>query len=727
MIRYLLVLVSSAVCTTAWAVETLDDCRVAWLADREQGAACYLRLTEGPSRFSAAESWRAIGSIALANRAYRDAVAEQPDDPDIRVGWARLFLDAHQLADAEALSNEALELDPSHVGARLMLAEIALDRYESRAMEIVDAVLSEVPDNADAKLLKAQLALQVGDVASARGQVEGMEAAQDPQIRIRAMSLLAAIDISTDRVPSPWVDRALEISPHYGELFEASAYFYIIGHRYTEAVEMLQRAVALDPNLWTAHATLGINLLRVNRFDDARVHLNRAHEGDPYNAQVVNTLRLLDSLDQYELNVSEGLELRVHQDEAGALTPYVEQLVRDGIATFATRYGYQSQSPVVLELYPHHDDFAVRTSGLPGIGILGAAFGDVVVMDSPSARTIDDGFDWASALWHELAHVVTLGATGNRVSRWFSEGVSVFEEWHTGPTQTRSIPLPFVRAFEDGRLLPVADLDSGFIRPTFENQVIVSYLQAGLLCEHIAEAHGQQALERILQGYREGLDTPGAIEQALGESTQALDSSYEDYLTKRFEGISSSLFETALTSALEAADAEDWATVATAAQQAVDAYPGYAGDPNPYPLLAKAKEELGGKESAIADLLTYWQSGGRQPSALAHLVEILEESERVEEAVEVRRSLALVAPLDPDTRAVLGDRLMDDHRFAEAFVEYQAHLSLAPHDMANAHYRVARALKALDRTGEARQHVLYALEIAPRFDEALALLVEISE
>ena len=31
--------------------------------------------------------------------------------------------------------------------------------------------------------------------------------------------------------------------------------------------------------------------------------------------------------------------------------------------------------PIVVELYPDHEDFAVRTAGMPGLGILGAAFG----------------------------------------------------------------------------------------------------------------------------------------------------------------------------------------------------------------------------------------------------------------------------------------------------------------------------------------------------------------
>ena len=36
--------------------------------------------------------------------------------------------------------------------------------------------------------------------------------------------------------------------------------------------------------------------------------------------------------------------------------------------------------------------------------------------------------DWRQVLWHEFVHVITLQKTGNRLPRWLSEGISVYEE-----------------------------------------------------------------------------------------------------------------------------------------------------------------------------------------------------------------------------------------------------------------------------------------------------------
>ncbi len=140
------------------------------------------------------------------------------------------------------------------------------------------------------------------------------------------------------------------------------------------------------------------------------------------------------------------------------MEPYAIELVQQGIATFSRRYGFKLQEPVTVELYPDHDDFAVRVAALPGIGLLGVTFGYVVAMDSPSGRASGD-FHWGSTLWHELAHVFTLEATDHRVPRWLSEGISVFEEWRTGPTPGVVVPPDVITALSEDKFLPVSDLD----------------------------------------------------------------------------------------------------------------------------------------------------------------------------------------------------------------------------------------------------------------------------
>ncbi|NIW23871.1 MAG: tetratricopeptide repeat protein, partial [Gammaproteobacteria bacterium] len=435
---------------------------------------------------------------------------------------------------------EALELDADYAPAKLGLASVSAGRFEDQARELLDEALDEDSDQLRAHLLLARMSLETGDLNDAEASLDRAlrlaESEDHPPLEVYALK--ASADLLRGVTDSAWTTRALEMNASFGDIYATPAHFYVITRRYREAIELLLEAVRVQPDLWAAHAELGVNLLRVNRIAEAMAHLETAYRGDPFSAKIVNTLRLIDSLDNFrdvvqmpemdQTNAGTGMILRLHRDESDVLEAYVKDLVNDSIRTFSERYDFELTEPVVVELYPEHDDFAVRTSGLPGIGLLGVTFGYLVAMDSPSGRT-DNDFHWGTTLWHEMAHVFTLEATDHLVPRWFSEGVSVYEEWTTGPLPGRHIPIHVLQAAAEDKFLGIADLDSGFIRPTYDGQVMVSYMQAGLICQYIERRWGQSAFVAMLEQYTQGADTPEAIEQALGVSADAFDQGFETF------------------------------------------------------------------------------------------------------------------------------------------------------------------------------------------------------
>ena len=347
-------------------------------------------------------------------------------------------------------------------------------------------------------------------------------------------------------------------------------------------------------------------------------------------------------------------------------------------------------------------------------------------MDSPSGSR-EGEFHWGTTLWHEIAHIFTLEATGNLVPRWFSEGVSVFEEWSTGPLPGRHIPVRVLEAMADDRFLPVAELDGGFMRPTYEGQVIVSYTQAGLLCQYIAREWGQQGLVDMLNGFADGLSTAGAIREGLGVSPEALDSGFNEFLDAQFSGTLSRLDEWRELSraTYEALDAGDWETVIERADAAIEAFPAHVDDGNSYIPWALAYDELDRRAEAMDTLETYWRLGGYSPGALRRLGGWLHEAGRAEDAIAVYDDLIMVTPLDAEVHTTLGDWMLDEGMADGALREYRALMAMQPHDLAGTHYRLATAYLALEDQARTREHLLYALEIAPHYREAQQLLLEI--
>jgi hypothetical protein len=408
------------------------------------------------------------------------------------------------------------------------------------------------------------------------------------------------------------------------------------------------------------------------------------------------------------------------------LRPYVVDLVRSSIETFSSRYAFEPAQPVVVELYPEHDDFAVRTSGLPGIGLLGVTFGYVVAMDSPSGRT-DNDFHWGTTLWHEMAHVFTLEATDHLVPRWFSEGVSVFEEWTTGPLPGRQIPLHVIDMMAHGRFLPIADLDGGFIRPSYPNQVIVSYMQAGLACQFIAQRWGQEGLVDMLARFRAGDDTVAALETGLGMPAESFDREFAAYIDAEFGSLLAGLadWKTQQAQIQAAAEQQDWEAVLAATEPAIALFPAYVEGDSAYLAQARALQALDRRGDAIEALRAYRRHGGHDAQSLLRLADWLQDAGEQSESVAVLRDLLMVTPLNDEVHADLGDRLLAEGQAAAALREYQALAALNPHDMAAVHYRLATAYRQLNDPARVREHLLYALEIAPNYREAQQMLLEI--
>jgi len=706
---------------------------------RERAIACYTQhLARTPDRHVQAEAaWR-INDLRRANDLFRALVNVSPQAVYERVRWGYLFLQTHQHAQAVELFREALDIDPNDVSAKLGLARVLAERFEGGARGLVEEVLARDQDQIGAHLLAARMSLEEGKYDDAKTALD--RAARIVRQRklppLEVDSLRAALELVRNRDPERWLKSIRSYNPHYGGVYEQLAHFEIMRRRYREATAFLRQAVAAEPDLWSAHAELGLNLLRLGDIEQARGHLTTAYSGDPYSPVIVNSLRLLDRMNEFELATTTldvggapvEVRARLHRREAPALQPYVTELARAGIEAFSRRYDFQLAEPVTLELYPDHDDFAVRVAALPGIGLLGVTFGYVVAMDSPSGRPRGE-FHWGSTLWHELAHVFTLEATDHRVPRWLSEGISVFEEWRTGPTPGVSIPPEFMSALHEDKLLPIEDLDSGFIRPSYPTQIQVSYVQAGLVCLFIEERWGFERLAALLKAFAREVTTAQAVEAVLKTPPSAFDREFKAYLRARFARTLDNLaeFERAYQNAQAALEREQWSAAAEAARRAVALYPEHVGPGSPALLLAHALERAGQRAEALAALEAYRAAGGWDPGALRELARWLDEAGRSQEATEVLASLNYVDPLAPELHAELGERWLAAGRAEQALREFRVLQSFSDADRAAAHFGAARALRALGEAEQSRRELLDALAAAPYFRPAQALLLQMIE
>ncbi len=168
------------------------------------------------------------------------------------------------------------------------------------------------------------------------------------------------------------------------------------------------------------------------------------------------------------------------------------------------------------------------------LGALGACFGRVVTIDSPKARP-PGTFNWGETLWHEMAHVITLQLSNNRLPRWLSEGTSTYEERRARKEWGRDMDIPFAR-FLDQRQ-GAEDPRSQFRVHAARRRFRYAYYQASLLVEHIVDTYGQRKLRALVAAYGDGSDTEAAIKKALGVDIDELQKSFDAMLDKRYAGL----------------------------------------------------------------------------------------------------------------------------------------------------------------------------------------------
>lgn len=701
---------------------------------------CYTDLLKNSSGLEQADAAAALGDIREANKLYRNASAND-NNPAIKTNWGKLYLQTHQTSDAEALFREALLYDETWLPAQIGLAQALSQGFEGRARELLNRITAEHPDNVQALLLLARIELELQNLTVGRGLLNRalaeVEKQDLPPLEIYALH--AGADLLEDKPLTPWIERALQYNPKYGDVYAIPAHFYIITYRYREAVDLYAKAVETDPKLATAHRDLGINQLRINNIFSARYHLQRAYDIDPYDAQTVNTLRLLDGLDDMRISsidvpdidnpdVTIGRVLiRLDREDADALEPYVIDLATRAVQVFTKRYDFTLRKPMVIELYHDHDDFGVRTVSTPGIGLLGVTFGYLTAMDSPKARAAGE-FHWGSTLWHEIAHVFTLEATNHRLPRWFSEGLSVYEEWNTGPLSDRELSFDVLSAIKSGQLLPVDQLDQGFVRPSYNGQVQVSYMQAGLICDFIASRWGHGALTNMLKSFAVGLDTAEALEAAIGEDSSEFDTRFADHLGEQYGDLLESLDDYQIEGRqLERSlQFEDWVSVEALSRDLIRRYPQRVSTGSPYEVLASALKEQGKLEEAVDTLMTWHDYGGHDPDSLAELILDLRELDRHDESVKVMESLNWVMPYGTDVHRWLGDHYLKQGEPQLALREFDALLGMQVDDLASAYLGKARAALLQDDAITARRQVLYALENAPFYRPAQRLLLALT-
>src|SRR5262245_38931695 len=262
------------------------------VAEREAGrySAAVNRLTEYVAEHHEdAEALAHLAHVQLlckqdaaAQKTLARAQALAPDLPVVLRNRARAALKARNIEDAAAAIARALAIDALDRENRLIGAAVLAAKGDgARAMQILDGLLGEGPNYAEALIHRAFLQLRSKNFAAA-----GADARRAVEIKphlSQSWRVLAVIYQQAQQADEALsaLRRYCQLEPEDGiALAELGEWLRLRG-RTAEAVATLARAVELNPDMVAAWISYGAVLYQLKQVDEAKFAFKKALELDP--------------------------------------------------------------------------------------------------------------------------------------------------------------------------------------------------------------------------------------------------------------------------------------------------------------------------------------------------------------------------------------------------------------------------------------------------------------
>jgi tetratricopeptide (TPR) repeat protein len=709
-------------------------------------------------------AWR-LDEFHDANALFSEAVRLDSNNLEALSLWGNLFQEKFNAEDAQLNYNQVLEINRRYGPALVGLAKISnAERNLARALD---------NNSRDIAALETFGMLMVRNDREQEGRRFLQQALAINSESIPALSTLAGLAVLKDELATfDQLKQQVDLFSPDSALFYASvADFLGNNYRFTEAVEYARRAIDSDSRNWFAHTVLGGNLVRLGEEDEGKFHLETAFDNDPFNILTSNMLKVFDVLEGYATLETEHFRVNMSHRDAQVLWPYMAPLLEDSWTRLVEKYQFEPDVPVVIQVFERTEDFAVRSVGLPDIGpLVGICFGKVVTLISPDTLSAN----WQEIVWHELVHVFTLQMTHNRMPRWLSEGISTWEERQARPEWGRRQGLELVRAVQQNKLLPVANLNAGFTGANSDADLSFAYFQSYLVVEYIAEQFGFEQLLALIHQYAQIRPDSEMFENVFQMDMDSFDEGFRRWINSRVEDINvyvhtedspdegeghghgmrtnnsavlAELYNTAslkqhmrgrvqreprdfqaqlqLGIVLFKEQAYDEAIVHLSAAHNI--LPDYAGYPSPSLVLSQVYEAMGNRNAMLEQLAVMLENQQHDyASALLLANDALQAGDLEQADYYVARAIAVNPYRAEIHRAGAAVATLSGDR-PRAVKSYEVLLMLDQNDPVDARTNLAQAYLDNEQVDDARFNILRALEIAPTYERAQDILLRAAE
>lgn len=714
-----------------------------------------------PWRYSDAEELVLLGHVdLLEGKDARVVLDERFAKAKQRNGRTRgpwlaiggLALDKHDDAFAAETFKQALELFPNDADMHFNMARATLGSDPKRAMQHLETALTANPRHLPTILFQVDRMVDAEAYDEAHALLDQVFAVNRFEPDAWAYRAVLAHLNNDPRGEAAFHDEAMarwSNNPHIDHLIGRKLSQH---YRFHEGAAYQRRALAIDANYVRAQRQLAQDLLRLGNETQGWEFAREAHKRDEFNVATFNLLELHDELSTFVELKNESFLVRMKSDEAGLYGREVLDLLNRAKSTLSKKYGLDLQDRITVEIFPNEDDFAVRTFGMPAVsGYLGVCFGKVITANSPASRR-ESPSNWQAVLWHEFCHVVTLELTRNRIPRWLSEGISVYEELQARPNWGQKMTPKYREHILAGEHTPLGKLSGSFMNPESGWHLQFAYFESALAVEFLISRYGLDSIQNVLRDLRSGLPINVALDRRCG-ALPKLEQEFDAFIRAKAKSLAPEVdwerpdlanlliedndalevwvkehpnsFVGLVAVADRYLEESDFGNAERILKRLISLYPGYDGGDNAYRKLANLYRELNRSQDERRILEQFVAINADSATANLRLIELQTADSDWKSLTETSVRLLEIDPLLRQTHesAALAAEKLDNAE--SAALALRRVVLLEPDDPADVHYRLARALLSTGQSKEAKRNVLKALEEAPRFRDAHRLLLRI--
>jgi tetratricopeptide (TPR) repeat protein len=323
----------------------------------------------------------------------------------------------------------------------------------------------------------------------------------------------------------------LKINPRPAVMHYVMGVWLDADRRFPEARQHLDKAIEYAPAWPAPRVELGRLFMEIGEDSLARKTLDEAFELDTFDASTHSILSLLDTLEKFARLETEHFVIKYDDQADGIIAPYFAESLEAMYPAVCRDFGAVLDHRTIIEVFPDHMGFSLRTAGRPFIATVGACTGRVITLSAPRrTASVFGRFDWVDVLRHEFTHTVTMAVTDNRIPHWFTEGLAVREE---RPGQSWALKHTLSEVVRDDRLFTMETIDWGFVRPREPGDRGLAYAQSEWMVEYIVERSGERAIVDLLGLLREGKTQEQAFTQVLKCSTTQFDGEFKKWAAEQ--------------------------------------------------------------------------------------------------------------------------------------------------------------------------------------------------